>query len=104
MRAQQTQIKSMRAAFPVTGPFGRSAGDFHCCGNAFGLLVSLKNLQRVLEGKSDRNIDMAYVIRRTADHHRFTRLFAFSCWAYPWLRKTSLRHCAPEFNAPSRAG
>ena len=68
MRAQQTQIKSMHAAFPVTGPFRPAQpGDFSLLRERLRVAgFTEKSASEVLEGKSDRNIDMAYVIRRTA--------------------------------------
>jgi Methyltransferase small domain len=70
----------MRAAFSVTGPFRPAEPD------DFSLLrerfrdagFTEKSVSEVLEGKSDRNIDMAYVIRRTAEpssFHSLVRLF-----------------------------
>jgi methylase of polypeptide subunit release factors len=70
----------MSAAFPVTGPFRPAQhSDFSL------LLERLRAagfaetaVSEVLEGKSDRTIDVAYVIRRTAEplsFHSLVRLF-----------------------------
>src|SRR5262245_43444295 len=80
MRAQQTQIESMRAAFPVTGPFRPAqAGNFSLLRQRFRAAgFTEKSASEVLEGKSDRSIDTAYVIRRTAEAsplHSLVRLF-----------------------------
>src|SRR5207249_6207833 len=73
MRAQQTQIKSMCAAFPVTGPFRpEQPGDFSMLRERLRAAGFAEiPVSEVLEGKSDRNIDVAYVIRRTAEPSPF---------------------------------
>jgi methylase of polypeptide subunit release factors len=80
MRAQQTQIESLRAAFPMTGPFRPAQpGDFSLLRERFRAAgFTEKSVSEVLEGKSDRSIDVAYVIRRTAEpspFHSLVRLF-----------------------------
>src|SRR5437868_4250146 len=80
MRTQQTQIKSMRTTFPVTGPFRpEQPDDFSLLRERFRAAgFTEKSASEVLEGNSDRNIDVAYVIRRTAEpspFHSLVRLF-----------------------------
>ena len=70
----------MRAAFPVTGPFRpEQPGDFSLLRERLRAAgFTEKSASEVLEGKSDRNIDVAYVIRRTAEpspFHSLVRLF-----------------------------
>jgi protein-L-isoaspartate O-methyltransferase len=70
----------MCAAFSVTGPFRpQHPGDFSLLRERFrDAGFTEKSVSEVLEGKSDRNIDMAYVIRRTAEpssFHSLVRLF-----------------------------
>ena len=80
MRGQQTEIKSLLGAFPVTGPFRpRQPGDFSLLRERLRAAdFTEKSVSEILEGKSDRNIDVAYVIRRTAQpspFHSLVRLF-----------------------------
>ena len=80
MRTQPRQIESIRAAFSVTTPFRPAqTGDFSLLRERFRAAgFTEKSASEVLEGKSDRNIDLAYVIRRTAEpspFHSLVRLF-----------------------------
>jgi methylase of polypeptide subunit release factors len=74
------QVHARCAAFPVTGPFRPARpGDFSLLRERFRAAgFTETSVGEVLEGKSDRNIDMAYVIRRTAEpspFHSLVRLF-----------------------------
>ena len=70
----------MHADFPMTGPFrAAQPGDFSLLRERFRAAgFTEKSASEVLEGKSDRSIDVAYVIRGTAEpspFHSLVRLF-----------------------------
>ena len=70
----------MRVAFPMTCPFRPAQhGDFSLFRERLRVAGFTKaSVSEVLEGKSDRNIDVAYVIRRAAEpspFHSLVRLF-----------------------------
>jgi len=70
----------MNAAFPVTAPFrpGLRADFSLLRERLWAAGFTEKSVSEILEGKSDRNIDVAYVIRRTVEpspFHSLVRLF-----------------------------
>ena len=75
--------ESVRPSLSIgTGPFRpERAGDFSSLREHFRAAgFSEKSVGETLEGKSDRHIDLAYVIRRTAElspFHSLVRLFVF---------------------------
>src|ERR1700758_906281 len=80
MRSELAQIESMNTAISGVGPFRPEwPGDFSLLRERLRTAgFREKSVSDALEGKSDRTVDVAYVMRRTAEpspFHSLVRLF-----------------------------
>jgi hypothetical protein len=89
MRTQQTENNPLNADFPVVGPFRPAQpGDFSLLRKRFRAAGFTEAcVSEVLEGKSDRNIDTAYVIHRTAESSPFNALVRLFLLGIPLVRE-----------------